>query len=322
MGHYHHLTTEERERTMVLRGQGLSLRAIARKLTRSPSTILRELDRNSKADGQYSCDYAAKQYRKRRKRCCPKRIMADPALAPLVAEKLLLKWSPEQIAGRFALDHYPVRFSYATIYRAIDQHVLPHSLKKELRIKSKYKRHKTDDRRGKRDGVTSISERPAAANERTEVGHWESDTVLGQRKTGRIGTHVDRKTGFLVAFKLSGGTPEEFAWATIAAFTLFPPQARKSFTVDRGFEFARHEWIKQVLSMPVFFCDPYAPWQRGTNENTNGLLRQFFPKKTSFAPITDEVLSHVVALINNRPRKRLGWKSPQELFPFNDYCCT
>ncbi|HWR22596.1 MAG TPA: IS30 family transposase [Feifaniaceae bacterium] len=314
MGHYRHLTTDERESTMALRSQGLSLRAIARKLKRSPATISREVRRNSKADGQYSSDYAAKRYCKRRKHCCPKRIMENPDLAQLVADKLRMKWSPEQIAGRLALEKYPVRFSYATIYRAIDQHVLPHSLKKELRFKSKYKRHKDDDRRGKRDGVTSISERPEAVNNRSEVGHWESDTVLGKRKTGRIGTHVDRKTGLLVAFKLAGGTPEEFAAATIAAFSAFPLAARRSFTVDRGFEFARYEWITEKLCMPVFFCDPYSPWQRGTNENTNGLLRQFFPKKTSFAPITDEALAHVVALINSRPRKRFGWKSPQEVF--------
>jgi IS30 family transposase len=316
MSHYQHLTTGEREKAMVWQGQGCSIRKIAGEINRSPSTISRELRRNSRADGTYSAEYATKKYRKRRKACAPKHIMSNPIVAEYVTERLLLKWTPEQIAGRAKLEGFPVRFSFVTIYRAIDGRVLPYALKKEMRFKSKYKRHKAggDDKRREMQGIKSIHDRPAGANDRSELGHWESDTVLGMRKTGAIATHVDRKTGFLVAAKLQSGSSSEYMAATISAFANIPRRARKTFTVDRGKEFTDHEELKTKLEMPVFFCDPYSPWQRGTNENTNGLLRQFFPKKTSFASISDDILALAVTQINNRPRKRLAWSSPAELF--------
>jgi len=163
-------------------------------------------------------------------------------------------------------------------------------------------------------GIKSIHERPAEAETRKTVGHWESDTVLGKRKTGAIGTHVERKTGFLITFKLEGTDSKGFVDATVQAFQQLPAEKRKSFTADRGKEFTNHADLKNALAMPVYFCDPYSPWQRGTNENTNGLLRQFFPKRTSFADISAQDLTRVNDLINNRPRKRLGWLSPHEAF--------
>jgi IS30 family transposase len=314
MGHYRHLTTEEREDAMAMLIGHFSIRAIARILNRSASTISRELSRNSLTNGYYRSGYADKQYRRRRKHCGRKPIFGDPIVAQYVEERILLKWTPEQIAGRAKLDGFPIAFSYSTIYRAIDKHVLPYSLKKELRFKSKYKKHKTDDKRAKMQGITSIQDRPESIERRTRIGHWESDTVLGQRRTGAIGTHVERKTGYLIAFKLNTCTSDEFNAATIRAFASVPKKYCKTFTVDRGKEYTLHQELSAALESKIYFCDPYSPWQRGTNENTNGLLRQFFPKKTSFALITCKVLGQVVGLLNNRPRKRLGWKTPAEVF--------
>jgi IS30 family transposase len=314
MSHYKHLTTEERENAMVMLAEGFSIRAIALILKRATSTISREIKRNSKCDGSYRASHAERQYKKRRERCGPKHIMINAETNQYVKERILLKWTPEQIAGRAKLEGFPVRFSYATIYRAIDRNILPRSLKKEMRFKSKYKKHKTDDKRGKLQDITSIHDRPSSVEKRLQIGHWESDTVLGQRKTGAIGTHVERKTGFLVAFKLDTGTSEEFNASTIRAFASLPKKCCKSLTVDRGKEFTLHSKLATDMNLKVFFCDPYSPWQRGTNENTNGLLRQFFPKKTSFSLVSPKVLDEVVALINNRPRKRLNWKTPAEVF--------
>lgn len=323
MGHYRHLTTEERENTMLLMAKGFSIRMVALELNRSASSISREIGRNSKVDGSYRASYASRLYRRRRKRCGRKLIFANQEAAQYVKESILAKWTPEQIAGRAKLKGFPITFSYVTIYRAIDRHVLPYWLKKELRFKSKYKRHKTDDKRSKMQGITSIHDRSASVEGRKRIGHWESDSVLGQRKTGAIGTHVERKSGYLIAFKLSGGSSEEFNTATEAAFSNVPNKYRKTFTVDRGKEFTLHHELAAALEAKIYFCDPYSPWQRGTNENTNGLLRQFFPKKTSFALISNEGLEQVVGSLNNRPRKRLGWLTPAEVFLKNirRQCC-
>ncbi|MCM1059066.1 MAG: IS30 family transposase [Eubacterium sp.] len=147
-----------------------------------------------------------------------------------------------------------------------------------------------EDKRGKIPDRTSIHERLAGAENRSRFGHWESDTVLGKRGTGCIGTHVERKSGYLVAFKIPDRQDKAFTIATVAAFEKILEKLKKSFTVDNGKEFAAHKELAAWTGMKVFFCDPYSPWQRGTNENTNGLLRQFFPKGTSFADISDEEL--------------------------------
>ena len=321
MSHYTHLTIDEREKTMVMLSQCFSIRAIARILKRSPSTITREFARNSKKSGEYSAAFAHKKYQRRRKACGPKPILRNPELADYITARIRLKWTPEQIAGRAKLDNYPVSFSYNTIYRAIENKILPLSLHKEMRFKSKRSKCKNPNhKRGRIQDTVSIHERPAEINERKTTGHWESDTVLGMRKTGCFATHVERITGFLIASKLSNRIGDAFNLATIKVFEAVPPAMKKSFTVDNGIEFTLHKKLAVATGMNIYFCDPYSSWQRGTNENTNGLLRQFFPKRTSFAPISQTLLDDVVFLINNRPRKRLGFKTPAECF--NDLCCT
>lgn len=313
MSHYTHFTTEERERSRVLKEQGLSIRAIAKELNRSPSSVSREFRRNSYADGKYAAYHADKLYKSRRKNCGRKPILNDETIRRYVLEKMELRWTPEEIAGRAKLDKEPFSISYPTIYRAINSGVLPKQLKKIMRFKWKYKKHKSDERRGKIPDTLSIHDRPLGAENRTRFGHWESDTVLGQRKTGCFGTHVERKSGYLIAFRIDDRQDDAFNKATIRAFESVPQKLKKSFTVDNGKEFASHKTLTAATGMPVYFCDPYSPWQRGTNENTNGLLRQFFPKATSFADISDDELQRVVDLINNRPRKRLGFRSPAEV---------
>ena len=315
MSRYSHLSIEEREQSRSLLENGKSIREIARMLSRSPSTISREFKRNSYANGAYAAHHAQKKYDKRKKNCGKKAILeTNNVLKEYVIGKLEDFWSPDQICGRAKLEKKPFSISYATIYRAVNSGVIDMSIKKMMRFMSKHKKPKpSDDKRGKIPNTVNISKRPAGCTNRSRFGHFESDTVIGMRKTGLLGTHVERKSGLLIAFKLQTKTDKEFSEATIEAFKKIPDKLKKSFTVDNGKEFAMHEHIKEKTGMNVYFCDPYSPWQRGTNENTNGLLRQFFPKGTSFADITSEKLQKVVNLINNRPRKRLGYKTPLEV---------
>ncbi len=321
MSRYTHFSIEEREKSMVMKEQGKSLRTIARELNRSPSTICREMKRNSERNGVYSASSAEKKYRQRRKKCCRTPMLAESGdLKAYVTERLTLGWTPDEISGRAKLDNEPFSVSYNTIYRAIENGVIPKRFRLCLRFKRiKNRKRKNNDKRGKIPDPVSIRERPEEAESRAEFGHWESDTVQGKRGTGCFGTHVERKSGFLIAFRLSKKTDRLFNEATEKAFAHLPSCVKKSFTVDNGKEFWLHKELAAATRMAVYFCDPYSPWQRGTNENTNGLLRYYFPKKSSFSDISDQRLAHVVDLINNRPRKRLGYKTPFEVF---SKCCT
>lgn len=319
MSHYKHLSIEERERSRSLLESGSSLRTIARILGRSPSTISREFKRNSYANGSYAAHHAQKKYLKRKSNCGRKPLLeSNETVRNDVIGKLNQRWTPEQICGRAKPEKQPFPISYPTIYRAVSSGIIPMSIKKKMRFMNKHKKRKsTNGNRGKIPNTVNISERAKGCINRSRFGHFESDTVLGMRKTGVFGTHVERKSGFLVAFKLETKletkTEKEFSEATIEAFKSIPEKLKKSFTVDNGKEFAMHEYMKEQTGMEVYFCDPYSPWQRGSNENTNGLLRQFFSKGTSLKDVTNEELQKVVDLINNRPRKRLGFKTPLEV---------
>lgn len=321
MSHYTHLTIEEREKARVLKEQGKSYRAIGRELKREHTTIMREIKRNTGASGEYKAYKAQQRYEKSKKNCGMKAKLRDEGIKEYVIEKLESRWSPEQISGRAKLEKQEFTISYNTIYRAIESGVLPKSLKKQMRFKRKYnKKQRSGDKRGKILDTVNISKRPAGANNRTRYGHWESDTVMGKRRTGCIATHVERKAGFLVAFYLPNLRDNAFIKTTAKVFQTIPDNLKKSFTVDNGTEFADHIKLARDTGMNVYFCDPYSSWQRGTNENTNGLLRQFFPKGSSFTGIDNGILQHAVFLINNRPRKRLGFKSPAEVLGSFIWC--
>ncbi len=315
MSHYRHFTIDERECLLVYLSQGKKNCEIARLMNRSPSTISREIDRNAPDRSKYSALNAQKAYEKRRKCCVRRYKLAEPALAEKVSELLSIAWSPEQISNRLKHENNIFQISTCTIYRGLECGLLNSELRKKLRIKGR--RHhggRKKSKCGHLDIEYTIHDRPKSVESRQTIGHWESDTVRGAKWTGCIATHVERASRYSVLCKIPDRTAEAFTRATVKAFLKLPKRKRRSFCADHGKEFANHREILQMLSCKVYFADPHAPWQRGTNENFNGLLRQFFPKRTSFAEVTQEDVDAVAKLLNRRPRKCLGWKTPEEVF--------
>lgn len=313
---YTHFTTEERESLLQFQAEGLKQSEMARRLKRSRSSISRELRRNACPNGKYSAFAAEELYRKRRKRCVRKKALENAELKNFVMEKLLEYWSPEQIAGRLKATNSHLHVSYSTIYRAIHAGQLEVP-KKCLRRKGRKASPHEKETRGRLHGHKTIHDRPRAANTRSQFGHWEGDTVQGARGKGAIATFVDRRSGFLVACLLPNRKAKILAQAQCSAFAAFPPSLLRSFTVDNGNEFFDYKDVEQRLGTKEFFADPGQPGQRGLNENTNGLLRQYFPKKFDFLSISVQTLQAVVDSLNNRPRKRLAFRSPAECFPLH-----
>lgn len=327
MSHYKHLTIEERESLYLSKNQGKSIREIARELGRSPSTISRELARNKRSHRAYSPSAAQRRYANCKKNCGRKAILSTEENRDII-RKLIgeYEWSPEQIEHRLALEKSPLQLSYATIYRALKSCLLDESEKKYIRKCDRYsfhlrrkgaprKKNGKTNKQGKFHVQYTISQRPAAANDRSEFGHWESDTVIGKRGEARLLTQVERKSRFLLAVKIPDAAAETVKEAMIAQFQQLPPEMRKSVTPDRGHEFAKYAEVSEAIErLPFYFADPYSPWQRGSNENTNGLLRQYYPKYTSLDGVSADDLAAVVDKLNHRPRKCLGWLSPCEVF--------
>ena len=312
MGCYKHLSIDERESILLMSVEGVNLTDIGRKLGRSKSTISRELQRNGNKKRRYGAAAAQRKYEKRREKCQRNHLLFDQQIVDKVTELLQLFWSPEQMSQRLNLEENSVQISTSTIYRAIKSGILPLELKTKLR-KRPYRQPK--------DGATGhltiphhISERPDEANRRLVVGHWESDTVWGSHRSGFIATHVDRKSRYLVSLKLPDISTQSYMEATIKAFKDLPANKRKTFTTDHGKEFAGHKRLTEELGATVYFADPGSPGQRGTNENTNGLLRQFFPKRARFTNIIQADINEACFLLNTRPRKCLGWLTPLEVF--------
>lgn len=263
-----HLTATERESILVLRTQGCGIRKIAGTLNRSPSTISRELRRNL-VKGAYSAHEADKLYRLRHKRCRPTFKLEDKELQSLLQARLEEGWSPEQIKGREAL-----KVSVTTIYRAVKSGRLSFEARKHLRRKGKPYRSKTrQDGRGCIKDTVSIERRPKEVEQRLCVGDWEIDTVLGKPGTGGLVTVVDRKTRLLLAAKIEDKTA---AAVQVALIHLLKGVECRSLTTDNGKEFARHKEVSAALGVSVYFAHPHSPWERGTNENTNGLIRALF----------------------------------------------
>ena len=324
MDHYHHLSTRERESILFMRGEGKGIRAIAAALGRAASTISRELKRNL-IKNEYSPSQVEKNYRTRRKRCCPKKVLTDPAAKALVKRLFLEEqWSPEQIANRLREENNAVQVSYSTIYRAIysrmfDDKKLSLSERgviRKLRHHGKTRHKKgTEETRGKLKISNPIEERPAEANNRSAFGHWEADTVLGKTGSSCMITLADRKSRYLLLKKIPKKNSVLVRDGIIELLQQLPDDKVASITPDRGKEFSRHSEITEVLNgLPFYFPKPHAPWERGTNENTNGLIREYCPKSVDLEKFDDAHFSTFTAKLNRRPRKCLGWKSPYEVF--------
>lgn len=304
---YHHLNTFERVRIEVLSNLGYSARQIARELNRHHSTIARELKRNTQT--VYQAEQAQGLAQTRRSFSRPK-DKKSKELIELIETYLRLTWSPEQISNTVLKG----LICFKTIYRWIyDGTILLGDLKV---LRQKGKRHKPRETRGRFNIGTSIHQRPKAVKSREEFGHWELDTVVSSRgqSKGCLATFVERQTRFYIAIKLDNRSATEMYRAIRELTEIFPIVIFKSFTVDRGKEFACYHQIEQELGIPVYFADSYSSWQRGSNENANGLLREFFPKKTDLAQISDDELREALSLIHHRPRKCLNWKTSFELF--------
>ena len=300
---YTHLTQEERYQISTLLREGFSKRYIAWRLNRSPSTISREIARNRARNG-----YFAKHANKlaRRRHCPnPKRISYDTWVQ--VIAYLDLQWSPEQIASH-------VSVSLHSIYRFIQQDkskgcVLFHNLRLRNQRKRKYGSIET---RGQLTNRKSIHDRPAEIEQRSRFGDLEIDTIVGKNHQQSLVSIVDRKTGYLWLKKCSTRKAEEVCQATIRL--LKPIKAHlKTITADNGKEFSLHEYAAQESDVDWYFADPYSAWQRGTNENTNGLIRQYIRKGSDLNDYTDAYIAEITQRLNHRPRKRLGFKSPSQV---------
>lgn len=322
MSHYNHLTILERENIFLFSGQGCSIRMIAEKLGRAPSTVSRELRRNRKNTG-YSPSRAQIRYERQRENCGRKLILADEPtiqrVRGLIQKRL---WSPEQIDRRLRLEKNPLKISYATIYRAIEKGILTRpedgklgqrGFKFYLRHKGKPRVKRGAEKRGKILISHELSERPLEASQRSRIGDWEADTVLGKQNSSCLVTLVDRKTRMTLCSKVAGKRKAPVAEAMIRMLSPLPPEWVQSITPDRGKEFAAHPEVTEALGgVQFYFPPPHQPWQRGTNENTNGLLRELSPKGYDMSRISEDQVQEFCDNLNHRPRKCLDWKTPYE----------
>jgi transposase, IS30 family len=318
---YSHLSYAERIHLENGLRDGRSLRFLAQQLERSPSTLTRELSRNRSGPRTYRSDFASQLSGKR---SSLPRVPSKLTYSPLwkyVLGGLRRKWSPSQIESRLK-DDFPtnpqMRVSHETIYRSL--YILPRGgLRSELLTllrqsrKKRRPRSRGKDRRGVIPGMVSIHDRPAEVEDRIIPGHWEGDLIKGKGNASAIGTIVERKTRFLILVKMDGTDAQTACKAFVKRFRTVPQWLRKSMTYDRGREMAKHKELSEKTKIKVYFADPHSPWQRGTNENTNGLLRQYFPKGTPLNGYTQRQLNRVADEMNGRPRKTLNWKMPHEV---------
>ncbi len=317
---YAHLTEHERYLIDPMEKAGLSLREIGRRLGRSGGTISRELKRNRPVERWAYTSYVAQELAAVRRRQSKSAVkMKRPGLAQYVKQGLIRGWSPEQISGRLKRDHprdASMRISHEAIYRWV--YAEPASWWRDLRRKHWRRRPRMRGigcKRGQIIDRVGIERRPAVVDRRSRLGDWESDTLQGRPGGGGLATHVERKSRYTVLARLPDRTARQFARRSLAALRrVAGPSRCKTLTADNGKEFASFKELERGLGFKVYFADPYAAWQRGLNENTNGLLRQYFPKGTDLAAVTARRVAAVEAALNNRPRKCLGYKTPAEVF--------
>ena len=317
MREYSQLTEEDRIEIYAMKQAGKQQNYIAAELGVHPSTISRELARNTGLRG-----YRPKQAQHKalhRRLTARKAVKMTPKTIAYIESKLRQEHSPEQIAARMILDpgwHGPT-VSHERIYQHIWQDkALGGTLYRHLRIggtKQRRKRRNSRDMRGTIKNRTGIEERPQIVERNIRIGDWEGDTVVGKNHQGALVTLVDRKSKLTLIGKVDRYTAKEVEKTIVSLMELLP---RRSYTltVDNGKEFAGHEQVAQTLRIRVYFADPYSAWQRGLNENTNGLIRQYVPKGSEIRTLTDKQIEHIMERLNNRPRKSLGFLTPNEVF--------
>jgi IS30 family transposase len=316
------LTLAEREEISRCLAAGQTIRSIASALCRAPSTISREINRNGGVESyRASCADAAAWDRAHRPKNC--KLADNPVLARIVAGKLQLQWSPQQVAGWLkhvyagTKDYY---VSHETIYRtlfiqargALKKELLEHLRRTRAMRRSRHHTQKTDNH-GRIIDTVSISERPASVEDRAVPGHWEGDLLSGSGNS-HIATLVERHTRYVMLVKIAGKDTETVVNALIKQAKKLPQELYQSLTWDRGKEMADHKRFTLATDVQVYFCDPQSPWQRGSNENTNGLLRQYLPKGTDLSIYTQTQLDAVARRLNERPRKTLNYETPAQRF--------
>lgn len=314
---YKHITIEERACIKKMKSEGSSIRAIARCLDRSPSTISRELRRNKGRNGVYHPVTAQRLYFERKDNC-GRRISINYDTQKYINDKINLNWSPEQIYFRAKLEHPELWIpSFSTIYRWIHLGLIAKGDMRKLRRKGKFKR--PQETRGRFNIGKTIKKRPKSVYKREEIGHWEADTV----ESGRFGhvrkssyclvTLVERKSRYTLSVVLPNRREELVTQAIISMMSALPKYMVKTITCDRGKEFSGYEKVESSLNCDVYFADPYCSWQRGTNENTNGLLREYYPKGMDLSLVTPNDLEEKIERLNTRPRKCINFYTPQEI---------
>jgi IS30 family transposase len=311
------LQLQEREEISRGLAGGMSMRRIAERLGRAPSTVSREVRRHDGSEGYRACDADVRAWdRARRPKRC--KLARHRRLREAVAKQLLLQWSPQQISAwlerRYARDE-TMRVSHETIYRTLflqARGALKKELLSHLRTQRQMRRpqHATYTGGQIREAI-SIRERPAEAEDRAVPGHWEGDLLCGG-KSSQIATLVERHSRFVMLVKMKSKDSTEVAKALSKHVLKLPATLRRSITWDRGSELAAHKTFSLATEVRVYFCDPHSPWQRGSNENTNGLLRQYFPKGTDLSKFSQRHLDMVAKRLNKRPRQTLGWETPAD----------
>jgi len=321
-----HITSFQRNELSALLRAGLTQKKVAELLNKTPSAICQELQRNpANTIMGYDAGIAKKKTTERRVRANArfKKIENNEWLRKYIIRKIKINWSPEQISGRLKID-YPNDGNRIIGKDSIYKYIYNErkDLVKYLRCqKGKYRRrYGTRIRAKRREEMKKkrIDERPEIVEIRGRIGDWEGDTIVGGEKTIHILTHVDRRSGILFADKLERATAELTKQKTIERFNKIPRSKKHTITYDNGSTFASHELTERKTGIDIYFAWPYHSWERGCNENANGLLRQFFPKKSSFDIVTQEQIENAVKLINNRPRKRLNYRTPAEVFRQNN----
>lgn len=319
--HYTHLNVEERVTLMIMRLQGSSLRTIATLLGRHPSTLSREVHRQPRP-GHYDASAAGARARALKRIPRRKRILApDSELFQVIRSMLAKGWSPQQIAARLK-DYWPDNperhVSHETIYLTI--YAYPRGeLKRQLigylrqGKSTRRTRTKSPARRERYPAEQNIRYRPEEVEGRQVPGHWESDLIMGASNRSAVATMVERTSRFVILAKLDAPTADAALEAMTRELSRMAPALLKTMTHDQGSEMARHAELTARTGMNIYFADPHSPWQRGSNENTNGLLRQYLPKGTNLSSVTQERLDEIADLLNTRPRQTLGWKFPVEV---------